>query len=397
MSSTRDVPTILTSTSGKVLHEAPTGREPRFTATSTVQKRAFTLDEYTTVGGASLSPVPIGYECYGRLNEARDNAILVLHYFTGTSHAAGRYHPDDVEAGYWDALIGPGRAIDTDRYFVIGVDCLCNLNARHPLVVSLTPTSTNSRTQKPYGADFPVIRITDMVRVQRELLRHLGIEKLHAVVGPSMGSMQALEWAAEFPELVPRVFGAIGGGVATEAYLIAWLRQWCAPILLDPKFKDGHYPPENPPLDGLSAALELVTLTALSPAWAGRIFARQPADRKLPPEHKLENLFSIERALAGTARARAELTDANAFLRLAKAVQLYDIRDRVQRIRAKVLWATVTSDLLILPEYSTRGVQDLRNAGVSVETVSLPTEGGHLDGLHFAGKFSESLRGFLNS
>jgi homoserine acetyltransferase len=108
-------------------------------------------------------------------------------------------------------------------------------------------------------------------------------------------------------------------------------------------------------------------------------------------------LFSIERALAGTARARAELTDANAFLRLAKAVQLYDVRDRVQRIRAKVLWATVSSDLLILPEYSTRGVQDLRNAGVDVEIVSLPTDGGHLDGLHFAGKFSESLRGFLNS
>ncbi len=397
MSNTRDVPTILTSTRGDVLHSPPTGAEPRFTASSLVQKRAFTLPSYTTAGGAHLGPVPIGYECYGQLNDARDNAILVLHYFTGTSHAAGRYHAEDVEAGYWDALIGPGKAIDTDRFFVIGVDSLCNLNALHPLVVSLTPRSLDPNTGRPYGAEFPVIRITDMVRVQRELLRHLGIEKLHAVVGPSMGSMQALEWAAEFPDLVPRVFGAIGGGVATEAYLIAWLRQWCAPILLDPKFQGGRYEVGDPPLDGLSAALELVTITALSPAWAGRIFARQPADRKSPPEEKLENLFSVERALAGTARARAELTDANAFLRLAKAVQLYDIRDRVQRIRARVLWATVNSDLLILPEYSTRGVQDLRKAGVSVDTVSLPTEGGHLDGLHFAGKFAESLRGFLNS
>ena len=394
-STARNVVTIATATTGLISNEPPNADEPAFSADTRVVKRVFTLPSLELEGGQRLKNVRVGYECYGNLNSAKDNAILILHYFTGSSHAAGRYNASDAEPGYWDSIIGPGKAIDTNKYFVIGVDSLSNLYCRNPMVVTTGPMSINPDTGKEYGASFPVVTMADFVNAQYSLCRYLGINSLHAVCGSSMGSMTALEWGARFPDYVQRVMGVIGGGLSIPPYLVAMLRQWTMPILVDPKFKNGNYDSEDQPLQGLAAALELVTLTALSPAWAERSFQRRSADRDFPPEMALDNLFSIEAAISQTAAARAALADANSFLRLAKAVQLFDVRSIQDKIRAKILWIPTAQDKLIYPEYAAKGVADLRALGLDVQTTTLETEGGHLDGLNEIKIKTPESRAFL--
>ena len=391
----RDVPTITAATQGTISVEPPNGTEPRFSADTLVTKRVFTLPEFELEGGRRLKNVRIGYECYGKLNATGDNAILILHYFTGSSHAAGRYHESDAEPGYWDTIIGPGKAIDTDKYFVVGVDSLSNLYCRNPMVITTGPTSINPETGKAYGASFPIVTMGDFVNSQYALCHYLGIKSLHAVCGSSMGSMTALEWSARFPNFVKRVMGVIGGSISNGPYLIALLRQWTMPILLDPMFKGGNYEPSEPPLRGLAATLELVTLTALSPQWADRAFQRRPADRDFPTEAALENLFAIESALQQTAMARAALADANSFLRLAKAVQLFDISALKDKIKAKILWIPAKADKLLFPEYAIRGVAELRALGLDVQTTQIETDGGHLDGLNEIKSKSKEIEAFL--
>lgn len=158
-----------------------------------VEKQVFEMEEYTTVGGETIAPVRIGWEAYGTLNEDKDNVILITHFFSGTSHAAGRYAEDDEAVGYWDAIIGPGKPLDTDEYYIIASDTLVNLNAHDPNVTTTGPASTNPETGEPWGTDFPLVTIRDFVEVQKALLESQGIERLHAVMGASMGSLQAYE------------------------------------------------------------------------------------------------------------------------------------------------------------------------------------------------------------
>ncbi|CAN5402088.1 homoserine O-acetyltransferase [soil metagenome] len=393
----RNVVTIATVTCGLISNDPPSKDDGAFSSETRVVKRVFTLPALELEGGQTLKNVRVGYECYGKLNVAGDNAILILHYFTGSSHAAGRYNLSDAEPGYWDSIIGPGKAIDTEKFFVVGVDSLSNLYCRNPMVVTTGPTSINPDTGRAYGASFPVVTMADFVNSQYSLCHYLGIKSLHAVCGSSMGSMTALEWGARFPEFVKRVMGVIGGGLAAPPYLVAMLRQWTMPILLDPKFNDGHYETEHQPLQGLAASLELVTLTALSPNWAERSFQRRPADRDFPPGASLKNLFSIESSIALTAAARAELADANSFLRLAKAVQLFDINGIKEKLRAKILWIPAREDKLIFPEYAERGIRDLRELGLDVQTTMLETDGGHLDGLNEIKTKTAEIRAFLEA
>jgi homoserine O-acetyltransferase/O-succinyltransferase len=396
-SGTSNVVTIATVTSGLMSHEPPSANEPPYSNETRVVKRVFTLPALELEGGQTLKNVRVGYECYGNLNARGDNAILILHYFTGSSHAAGRYNASDAEPGYWDSIIGPGKAIDTNKFFVIGVDSLSNLYCRNPMVVTTGPMSINPDTGKEYGAAFPVVQMADFVNVQYSLCRFLGINSLHAVCGSSMGSMTALEWGARFPGFVQRVMGVIGGGLSIPPYLVAMLRQWTMPILIDPKFKDGNYDSKNQPLQGLAASLELVTLTALSPNWAERSFQRRSADRDLPPDASLANLFSVESSIAQTAAARASLADANSFLRLAKAVQLFDIRAIKNKLKAKILWIPAREDKLIFPEYAERGIKDMRELGLDVQTTILETDGGHLDGLNEIKSKTAEIRAFLEA
>jgi len=205
------------------------------------EKRFFTLPQYTTVGGKLIKNLRVGYETYGKLNAAGDNAVFVPHFFSGTSHAAGRYKADDKAAGYWDAIIGPGKAIDTDKYFVVSADTLVNLNVKSPAVGTSGPSTINPDTGKPYGSAFPVVSMRDFVRVHKALIDSLGIRKLKAVAGASGGSIQAMEWGAAYPELVERVIHVIGPGLDIHPYVIAMLDAWVAPIKLDPNWKGGDY------------------------------------------------------------------------------------------------------------------------------------------------------------
>lgn len=198
-----------------------------------VEKKTFELPSYTTVAGATIKNVKIGWESAGTLNADRSNAILITHFFSGTSHAFGKYAPGDAAPGYWDSIIGPGKAIDTNKYFVLSSDTLVNLNVNAPNVVTTGPASIDPDTGKPYGMRFPVVSIKDFVNVQKALIDSLGIRRLHVVAGASMGGLQAYQWAASYPDMVERIMPVISTPTA-DPFLIGWLDIWAQPIRVDP-------------------------------------------------------------------------------------------------------------------------------------------------------------------
>jgi len=369
----------------------------RFDANTVVEKKTFTQLELLLDCGVRLKNVQIGYETYGQLNADKTNAIMVSHYFTGNSHAAGRYHADDAEPGYWDSLIGPGKGVDTDRYFVIATDSLCNLCVKNPMVITTGPATIHPETGVPWGAKFPVVTLGDDVKLQKALCEFMGIQKLHAVAGPSMGSLQTMEWTARFPEFVDRAICVIAAGLSTDAYLIALLNTWMAPIRLDANFRSGDYYGREEPMDGLTEALKLVTFNAVHFQWAQRLYGRRWADDTKNPLLDADHEFSIESALQQTAYARALTSDANSFLRLAQKVQLFNIADRKEKLRAKYLFVPATTDLLMFPEYSYQGVSELKALGLNASVVEIPGDGGHLDGLANAFKAASAIREFLDS
>ena len=171
----------------------------------------------------------------GRSMRRRTTSLLVCHYFTGTSHAAGKYKTEDAAPGYWDAIIGAGKAIDTDKYFVISIDTLLNVNTKDPNVTTTGPSTINPDTGQPYGMTFPVVSFRDFVNVQKALLDSLGIKKLVAVAGPSGGGIQATEWSAAYPDMVERVIAVIAPGLEIDSLGVGMLNLWSMPIMLDPE------------------------------------------------------------------------------------------------------------------------------------------------------------------
>jgi homoserine O-acetyltransferase len=359
------------------------------------QKKFFTLPQYTTVGGKTIKNVRIGYESYGKLNAAGDNAIFVAHFFTGTSHAAGRYKADEKAAGYWDAIIGPGKAIDTDKYFVVSADALANLNVKSPLVGTAGPATVNPDTGKPYGSSFPVVTMRDSVRVHRALLDSMGVKKLRAVAGASGGSIQAMEWGAAYPELVERVIHVIGPGLDIHPYVVGLLDLWMMPIKLDPNWKGGDYFGGPEPTEGLAQALKTVTLTALHFGWAERVHGYKWAGEGKNPLDAMGNLFAIEDSLYKTGIARAGANDAAHFVWTAKANQLYNLEKEQARIRAKVLFLPAKTDLIFPPELSRKWAERLRAQGNHVELYEIEGTSGHLDGLFSIGTVAERIKAFL--
>src|SRR5204863_3124700 len=220
-----------------------------------VEKKVFTLPSYTTVGGRTIKDVRVGYETYGKLNAAGDNVVFVPHFFSATSHAAGKYASTDAAAGYWDPIIGAAKPIDTDKYFVISADALTNLNTKDPNVTTTGPASIDPDTGKPYGMSFPVVSYRDSVRVHKALVDSLGVKKLKAVAGASGGSMQAMEWAALYPDFVERVIHVIGPGFDVQPFIVEWVGLWAMPMRLDPKWKGGDYYGKDEPMEGVAKAL----------------------------------------------------------------------------------------------------------------------------------------------
>jgi len=364
-----------------------------------VEKRVFELGPYTTENGAEIARVRVGWEAYGELNDARDNAVLITHFFSGTSHAAGRYAEDGAR-GYWDDLICAGCPLDTDRYYVLSSDTLVNLNTGDPNVTTTGPASIDPATGEPYGMDFPVVTIADFVNVQRALVESLGIERLHAVMGASMGALQALEWASAHPEMVERVIPVIGSGEA-DAYLIGWLDAWAAPIRLDPNWQGGDYYGGEPPLDGLAQALELVTLHANHWEWADAAFGRRWAVEGADPAASMANRFAIEAAIDQVARDRAAIADANHFLYLVKANQLFraghgaTLAAGLAAIEAPTLLIHTPEDLIFFPEQVRETATLIGADGTPAQLLELQGTRGHLDGVTGLGQVEEELRAFL--
>jgi len=359
------------------------------------EKKFFTLPQYTTAGGKTIKNVRVGYETYGKLNAAGDNAIFVAHFFSGTSHAAGRYQATEKAAGYWDAIIGPGKAIDTDKYFVVSADTLANLNVKSPTVGTAGPATINPDTGKPYGSSFPVVSMKDSVRVHKALVDSLGIKKLKAVAGASGGSIQAMEWGAEYPQLVERVIHVIGPGLDIHPYVIGLLELWMMPIKMDPNWKGGDYFGGAEPNEGVAQSLKTVTLTALHFGWAEKVHGYKWAAEGKNPQDAMGNLFAIEDSLYKTGQARAGATDAAHFVWMAKANQLYNLEKEQSRIKAKVLFLPASTDMIFPPALSRKAAEKLKAQGNEVEVYEIEGTSGHLDGLFSIGKVADRIKAFI--
>ena len=361
-----------------------------------VEKKTFTLPSYTTVGGRTIADVRVGYETYGKLNAAGDNAIFVAHFYSGTSHAAGRYKAADAAPGYWDPIIGSGRPIDTDRYFVISADTLANLNTKDPNVVTTGPASIDPATGKPYAMSFPVVSMRDSVRVHKALVDSLGVKKLVAVAGASGGSIQAMEWGALYPGFVERVIHVIGPGFDIHPFVIGLLDAWVAAIKVDPRWNGGDYYGKAEPLDGIAKSLALVTITARAHGWAERTFGYKWADPAKDPPAAMDNAFAVQDALDKAGVARAKTTDANSMIYMSKANQLYRLTDdEVRGMKAKILFVPGKTDMIFPPELSERAAARYRAQGGVAEVAVIDGDGGHLDGVLVVAKQGEAIRAFL--
>ncbi|MEC8925971.1 MAG: homoserine O-acetyltransferase [Pseudomonadota bacterium] len=365
-----------------------------------VEKQSFQMDNYTTVGGETIKDVTVGWEAYGELNEAKDNVILITHFFSGNSHAAGKYTPNDPQAGYWDAIIGPGKAIDTNKFYVVSIDSLVNAYPNLPSVITTGPASINPDTGKPYGLDFPVVTIRDFVNVQKALLESKGINKLHAVVGASMGSLQAIEWASAYPSWVDRMVSVIGTA-KMDAWTIAGLEMWSQAIKLDPNWRDGDYYDHDAPLDGVTMAQAMITHGAMHPEIFNQSAPQQPT---LPADglKTVNNQLPAAKWLFDSSRARAPLADANHILYLVRANQLFiaghkkTLEQGLANVTAKSLFLPSSNDLLLMPYMAEHANAMLNDLGKQSELEYIEGPWGHLNGLFSIQSKAAKLAQFLN-
>jgi homoserine O-acetyltransferase/O-succinyltransferase len=368
-----------------------------------VSKKIFELSELTTIAGDTIHDVRVGWESYGELNADKSNAILVCHYFRGTSHAAGKYRESDAAPGYWDAIVGPGKAVDTNKYFVFSSDTLININANDPMVTTTGPASIDPATGKPYGMSFPLVTIADFVRVQKALVDHLGITKLRAVIGPSMGGLQTYEWAATYPDAMERIIPVIASA-GPSAWLIAWLEAWAAPIRLDPNWNGGDYYGGAAPLTGLTEATRIIALQANHFQAIDAAYGLRPALPDKDPRAALDNKFAVEAAFDAACAAGALLSDANHLLYLVKANQTFipgagagakTAAEGLARIRAPALVLYSPTDLVFPQEWIKATAQAIADNGVRVESAEIAGPYGHLNGLYAIAPLGERIAAFL--
>lgn len=369
-----------------------------------VKKQKHIIDDFTTFTGKTIKNVQVGWESYGTLNQEKSNVILITHYFTGNSHAAGRYHESDAQAGYWDAIIGPNKAIDTNRFFVISIDSLVNISAFDENVITTGPASINPSTNKPYGLSFPVVTIRDFVNTQKSVLESLGIQTLYAVAGPSMGSMQAIEWASVYPHWVKRLISVIGSGSA-DAWTSTFLEQWTVPIKMDPNFNKGNYysqAKDKWPMQGLTYALAMVTQSALHPNFfiqMGEQIGYKPNEAAALADINANP--SIVDWLMGRAGERAALMDANHLLYLVRANQLFiagmgdSLQDGLNNIDAKVLLLPATNDLLLMPYHAEKIHSGLNASNKQSELHYLSGDLGHFEGVAGIASHAQIIKAFL--
>lgn len=366
-----------------------------------VKTRTYTFahppKKFTLENGQELGPITMVYEAYGELNENRDNVILVEHALTASAHAAGRNSVEDKYPGWWDVMIGPGKAFDTGKYFVICANLLGSCYG------TTGPSSINPETGKPYGLSFPLVTISDMVRTQRELIDHLGIRRIRAITGGSMGGMQAIEWALLYPQLVDSII-LIATAARSTPQSIAMHKVGLRAIMDDPNWDGGNYYGKEPPNKGLAIARMLGHITYLSDRILWEKFGRShndPSTMKI----RLDSKFEIENYLLYQGSKFVQRFDANSYIYLVRSIDLYDAEEGYKSLQEslrragslRVFIASFTSDWLY-PSYQSKELVDaFRANGFSVVNHEIDAPYGHDSFLIEHEKLTPLIKDFLSS
>ncbi len=342
-----------------------------------VETHYFTFAEeapFVTEGGKNLSPVTLAFETYGTLNGDRSNGILVLHALTGDAHAAG-WRTGDKHPGWWDNMIGPGKAFDTDKYFIICSNVLGGCRG------STGPSSIDPQTGRPYALDFPLITVRDMVVAQRHLVDHLGIEKLLAVAGGSMGGMQALQWVASYPERVRSVI-PIATTATHSPQQIAFNEVGRQSIMSDPNWNDGNYYGGPLPAKGLAVARMVGHITYMSDISMDEKFGRR-FRKNSKPEFKFDPEFEVEGYLQYRGESFIKRFDPNSYLYITKAIDYFDLangkglEEVLRGTHARFLVIAFKSDWLY-PAYQSQEIaRACKRAGVEAIYAELHSTWGH--------------------
>ncbi len=347
--------------------------------------------------GVELSPLTIAYQTYGTLNATKSNAILICHALTGDQHVAND-HPITGKPGWWTSMMGPGKPIDTERFFVI-----CS-NVVGGCMGTTGPASTNPATGLTWGLDLPVVTIRDMVRAQAMLVDYLGIDQLFCVAGGSMGGMQVLQWAATYPE---RVFSAmpIATGARHSSQNIAFHEVGRQAIMADPDWRGGRYFEAGVrPTKGLSVARMAAHITYLSDEALQQKFGRRLQNRSAPT-FSFDADFQIESYLRHQGSTFVERFDANSYLYMTRAMDYFDLaadyggklRSAFHGTKSRICVVSFTSDWLFPTSESRSIVHALNASGASVSFVEIETEKGHDAFLLDIPELFKTTSGFLNS
>lgn len=319
--------------------------------------------------GAVIAPFRIVYECYGELNDDKSNAILVCHALSASAHAAGKYAADDAKAGWWDGLVGYGKAIDLNRYFVVCVNFPASGEG------TTSPNDTDPRTGVPYGSSYPWITIGDMVESQRIVLEHLGIKKLHSIAGGSLGGMQVLQWAARYPDRVGS-FIVMATAAAVPVHGIAWHLIGRKIIESDTAFNDGNYYANGEPLRGLQVARMVGHMTYLSQEGLETKFGRR---RK-----KGSRQFEVDSYLEYQGTKFSKQRDANCYIRIQHAMDEMDLEEEYGELstafasfRGRALLVGFDTDWLFPIGEVRRLHVALKEKNIDAELVEISSINGH--------------------
>ncbi|HOY65889.1 MAG TPA: homoserine O-acetyltransferase [Candidatus Ozemobacteraceae bacterium] len=369
-----------------------------------VTKQEFAVPRFTFEKAGRTIPVRMGYETYGKLNAAGDNAVLVCHFFTGTGHAAGRYAETDPLPGWWDELIGPGKPIDTKKLFVVCCDAFSNINAHNPNVITTGPATIDPDTGKPYGMNFPIFTLDDVVRCQRLLLDHLGVKRLRLVTGPSMGGLQAFLWGKLYPEMVERIVSVVATPMVRPATLMVPNQLGIDAIMLDPRWNNGAYYGGEPPRNGLLLAFKILVTSTRTDHWAdanfGRRLATEGSAAGKDPAKSFAGRFLVEQEIEKTVIQRMQFFDANSYIYIAKANTLFDLCEPGQtlaqalgRLKMPVRMIIDESDLLFTRDQAELATPQLPDG----KTFYYNSRNGHLSCLFdiplFRDAFAEFVKG----
>lgn len=360
-----------------------------------VETKYFTFDETIKLeNGRDIGPITIAYETYGKLNKAKDNAILVFHALTGDAHAAGYHSEEDKKPGWWDDMIGPNKAFDTNEYFVICQNILGGCKG------TTGPSSTNPLTGKPYAMDFPVITIEDMVKVQKKLIDHLGITQLYNIAGGSMGAFQALQWAITYPEAV-RSVTAIAATTGVSAQNIAFNEVGRNAIISDPNWNNGNYYDGEMPARGLALARMVGHITYLSEESMREKFGRR-LQNKQSIDYNFDVNFQVESYLRYQGKTFVDRFDANSYLFITKAVDYFDLAEKYGSLaaafkdsKARFLFITFSTDWLFPPDELKTPARTLMSLGKEVTYCNIDAPYGHDSFLIEVDHQTKILKNFL--